>query len=177
MKLKVIFIAIFTVVVAVAGVVLMSTTGVFAKSAAGPALAANGHQDQESTAAAPSAEHGESTVEPARETVLDVLPQVAPHVGPPREIPDHPEAGEMEGYKNTPIPGAKGEPSPRPRIGVLEQTPGASVFTGQGESACQGYIPSDHALATSSSYVVQVLTRVLRCITRPDRSFRGIRSS
>ena len=110
-----------------------------------------------------SSQQTQATAVAAKQVSMEELPQLAPYRGHYREIPDHPEAGEMEGFKeNGPIPGYKGgEPSPI-SIDVETQTPGASqAIAGGGEAACGNWIPSDHALATNSSYVVQVLNSCL----------------
>jgi len=121
-------------------------------------------QDGTSSGAGVIALHGEGTgAAAARMVNMEELPELAPYKGHYREIPDHPEPGEGgEFEQGGPVAGYQaGEPSPM-SVEVETETPGTSTaFQGQGEAACGNWIPSDHALATNSSYVVQVLNSCL----------------
>jgi hypothetical protein len=150
------------------GLFLVNSPDVFAKNrpASGAAQAAD------VVGEGISAEHGEANIEPAREVVLDSLPQLAPSARPSREAPDHPEVEEMEGEgKLHAIPGETGAPSPQ-AITLQARTPGASAFPGETESACH-FFPSDHALATSSTYVVQVVNSCIAVFNTSGTIFSG----
>ncbi len=95
-----------------------------------------------------------------REVVMTDLPQAAPYHGKPRAMPDQkePNEGDEDKATGTPSAGYKFGPAslaPRnelPPSGLLRLT-----FGGGSEETCGGWIPSDHALATSSLFALQVL--------------------
>ncbi|MGA8026455.1 MAG: hypothetical protein WB992_04865 [Bryobacteraceae bacterium] len=104
---------------------------------------------------------GRATVGAGKEIVLDNLAQYTLYEGPRRVIPDHPDAADMEnerreGMKPGPVT-YTGEPSPLPSTFQPPTQSPAESFAGGTESSCGGWIPSDHALASNSTYEVQIL--------------------
>jgi len=117
-------------------------------------------------AAAPSAQMGHASFTTApRQVVLDALPQVtAPTSRKPQIMPDrgddavdihatHPGMVVAPARTYTPMEGPK----------LLQSTtPGISQsYIAEDEAACGFFIPSDHALAASQFYVVQVINECI----------------
>ncbi len=124
------------------------------------------------------AQRSEVSVGPAREVVLGDLPRAVLTVGPPRELPHHPDPWELAGRETgdqESVSAFPGEPSPSvSSVAPAPETTSALLsFKGEDESACGGYIPSDHALATSSSYVVQVLNSCITVYNTTGRVLSG----
>jgi hypothetical protein len=93
-----------------------------------------------------------------REVVLSELPPALPYHGKPRAMPDQKEPIEENGATGVPVAGYNGgPPSPAPSselplTGILRLS-----FAGGTEESCGFWIPSDHALAGSDVYELQVL--------------------
>lgn len=109
-----------------------------------------------------SAESGEAFAASARDVVLDQLPQITPsHSVKPMEAPLRDaviKAASQPGVEPNDVSNIP--PSPTPSISRMD-TPGTTkVFLpphAGDESSCGFFIPSDQALATTPSYVVQVI--------------------
>src|SRR4029077_18569382 len=78
-----------------------------------------------------------------------------------------------------PPTGVVGEPSPLPAAPDTQaSTPGTNTsFLGEDEAACGVFIPSDHALATSGSYEVQVLNSCITIFNPSGVPFSGFPKS
>ncbi len=121
--------------------------------------------------------HGQATYSAAvREVDMSALPMAQPYHGKPRAMPDQKEPNESEDNRATgfPIAGYKpGAASPAPQIS-LGQTPGTTVsFLGGSEENCGFWIPSDHALAASSVYEVQVLNACIYVYNNSGTVLKG----
>ena len=121
--------------------------------------------------------HGQATYSTAvGEVVMSELPPAVPYHGKPRPIPDQKEPNESEENRATgfPVAGYKpGAPSPGPEF-YLGQTPRTTVsFPGGTEETCGRWIPSDHALAASSNYELQVLNACIYVYNNSGTALMG----
>jgi hypothetical protein len=131
---------------------------------------------QQGPEAEASAQLSQGIAESAHEVALGNLPQFAFPARRPVEIP-------LRGPNFNPTPtaaptGVAGEASPVPEATNNQTTPGTiSSFLGKDESACGFFIPSDHALATSGSYEVQVLNSCITVFNTSGVPFSGFPKS
>jgi hypothetical protein len=123
-----------------------------------------------------SSSHGQATYTKAvREVVLSDLPPAQPYHGKPRAMPDQkePNEGDENRVKGPAAGYVPGLPSPGPLVS-LGQSPGTTVsFLGGSEEACGFWIPSDHALAASSSYELQVLNACIYVFNNAGSVLKG----
>jgi len=131
-----------------------------------PAYAASSNkQETQSTPTEFTASMTEGYAGAADQIILGNLPQAQPYHGKPRAEPDQAERPEIDQNRATgiPIPGYKAEPpSLKPELSFQQMigidTPSLTTsFAAGTEAACGWWIPSDHAIATSNLYEVQVL--------------------
>ncbi len=136
----------------------------------------NRQEDSGNTTPRVSSSHGQATyTKTVREVVLSELPPAQPYHGKPRAMPDQKEPNEGdENRTNGPVAGhVPGPPAqlPQPSLG---DTPGLRVsFLSGNEQNCGFWIPSDHALAASSNYELQVLNACIYVFNNSGTVLKG----
>ena len=133
---------------------------------------------QEGPGAEASAQLSQGTAESAHQVVLGDLPQFTAPARLPVAIPLR---GPDFNLTRTGVPptGVTGNPSPVPDAATgVKTTPGTNTsFLGEDEAACGFFIPSDHALATSGSYEVQVINSCITVFSPSGIPFSGFPKS
>ena len=131
---------------------------------------------QEGQRAEASAQLSQGIAESAHQVVLGDLPQFTVPARHPVAIPLRGPVFNPTSSGVSPT-GITGNPSPVPAA-TLTSTPGTiTAFLGEDEAACGFFIPSDHALATSGAYEVQVLNSCITVFNTSGVPFSGFPKS